>query len=443
MSSRCRSAVQAAVVVLTTLLLCPPAQAGDRLYVSNATSDALVVVDVDTRATLATIPVGADPERVSVSADGSRAYVVVLNTDSPLDNTVAIVDTASFSVLGSVPVGNYPRRIVVSPDGARAYVANYGADITVIDTVAGTALTPISAPQNLLMDVATSPDGMRLYWSETGLSKDPWPGALVVADTSGAVLNRIANVYDPDDITIAGGGTKAYVTDTRSGGFTAVDLPADSSPTKIGGSAGFEAINIAVTPDGARLYVADSGLDVVTVRDVATDAVVTTIPVTDPGSISVTPDGASVIVASGAGAGAVTVIDAATNTVAGTLPLGAGGTYLATGPAPTGPVAPVAPAPAVLPLVEQPPPPPAQTGASGTVATAPWRTVRRTVRLRSGCTTVHLRVAGRGVTVTRAQRLAGKRCRVTLRVARSASGRRDLLVKRGRRSVRLRGLIRL
>jgi hypothetical protein len=79
----------------------------------------------------------------------------------------------------------------------------------------------------------------------------------------------------------------------------------------------------------------------------------------------------------------------------------------------------------------------------GATAIARSRTVRRTFRLRRGCSAAHLRVSGRGVKVTRARRLAGGRCQVTLRVAATARGRRDLLVKRGRRTLRLRGLIRL
>ena len=432
---------------LFALMLCASAGASGRVYVSNSTTDELVVVDIDTRAVLEAIPVGPDPERVTVSPDGKRAYVVVQHTASPLDNTVAIVDTESFAVLGHVPVGIYPRRIAVSPDGTRAYVANFGADITVIDTVARTALAPITAIQNFLMDVAVSADGTRLYWTENNSNQSaPAKGAVAVADATGAVLNRI-EVFDPGTIALGLGATKAYVTDVKSGGFAVVDLPTDASPTPIAGSAGFEAVNIAVAPNGARLFVADSGLDVVTVRDAATNAVVKTIALQDPGSISVTPDGAHALVVTGPDSSGVTLIETATNDNAGNLPpLGAGGTFLATGPA-LPPPAPPPPGPLPLvggePAVPPPPPPPPPVGPAGSVVASPTRTVRRTLRLRRGCTTAHLRVAGRGVKVTAAKRLAGGRCRLTLRVARTATGRRDLLVKRGRRTVRLRGLIRL
>lgn len=437
MSSRAIAAVLSAVAL--ALVLCATAGANGRLYVSNATSDALVVVDVDTKATLATIPVGADPDQVAVSPDGTRAYVVVLNTPSPLDNVLAIVDTTSFAVLGSAPVGNYPRNVAVSPDGKRAYVANYGESISVIDTDTRTALQPITGITNFLMSVAISADGARLYWTENNSSiTGPRPGALAVSDTTGVVQNRV-EILDPGAIALAPVGAKAYVTDVKSGGFTAVDLPTDATPTPVGGST---STSIAVAPNGARLYVADGVADAVTVRDAATQDVVKTIAVVDPGSIAVTPDGTRALVVSGAGATGVTLIDTATNSDVGTLPLGAGGAFLAGGPTPPAPP-PSPPAPPPPPIIESPAPPAIAPSGTTVPATPASRTIRRTVRLRRGCTTAGLRVSGRGVKVTHAKRLARGRCRITLRVASTATGRRDLLVKRGRRTVRLRGAIRL
>ena len=71
------------------------------------------------------------------------------------------------------------------------------------------------------------------------------------------------------------------------------------------------------------------------------------------------------------------------------------------------------------------------------------RTIVRTIRLPRGCSPRQLTVSGRGVKVRAAKRLRGARCRLTLRVAADARGRRNLLVKLGRRTTTLRGVIRL
>jgi len=73
----------------------------------------------------------------------------------------------------------------------------------------------------------------------------------------------------------------------------------------------------------------------------------------------------------------------------------------------------------------------------------PPRIIRRTVKLRSGCSTKRLRVSGTGVNISFAKRLPRSRCRLTLRVLPGATGRRNLLVKSGRSTTALRGAIRL
>ena len=71
------------------------------------------------------------------------------------------------------------------------------------------------------------------------------------------------------------------------------------------------------------------------------------------------------------------------------------------------------------------------------------RTIRRTIVLRRGCSRTQLRVSGHGVAITFVKRLPRSRCRLTLRVSAGTTGRRDLLVKRGQRTARMRGAVRL
>jgi YVTN family beta-propeller protein len=73
-----------------------------------------------------------------------------------------------------------------------------------------------------------------------------------------------------------------------------------------------------VTPDGKRVYVANSGSNNVSVISTASDTVTTTIAVgTAPRGVAVTPDGKTVYVTN-SGSGTVSAISTATNTVIGT-----------------------------------------------------------------------------------------------------------------------------
>jgi YVTN family beta-propeller protein len=79
---------------------------------------------------------------------------------------------------------------------------------------------------------------------------------------------------------------------------------------------------VAVTPDGARVYVANFNGNTVSVIATAGNTVTATLPVgTFPVGVSVTPDGANVYVAN-QGDGKVAVIATASNTVTATVPVG-------------------------------------------------------------------------------------------------------------------------
>jgi YVTN family beta-propeller protein len=79
---------------------------------------------------------------------------------------------------------------------------------------------------------------------------------------------------------------------------------------------------VAVTPDGARVYVTILNGTFVSVIDAATNAVIATVTVgLDPEGVAVTPDGKRVYVANDL-SGSVSVIDTATNSVTATVAVG-------------------------------------------------------------------------------------------------------------------------
>jgi YVTN family beta-propeller protein len=91
---------------------------------------------------------------------------------------------------------------------------------------------------------------------------------------------------------------------------TVATIPLGSSPNTSG---------IALNPDGSRLYVSDFGFSRLTVVDTVANRALATIPLADrPHGLDVTPDGGLVYVASGS-ANAVFVVSTATNAVVATI----------------------------------------------------------------------------------------------------------------------------
>jgi YVTN family beta-propeller protein len=86
---------------------------------------------------------------------------------------------------------------------------------------------------------------------------------------------------------------------------------------------GSEPGGVAVTPDGSKVYVANSLSNTVSAIATATNTVIATIPVgANPFGVAVTPDGSKVYVANaGFGTNTVSAIATATNRVTATIPV--------------------------------------------------------------------------------------------------------------------------
>src|SRR5213593_818353 len=100
---------------------------GARLYVANATSDTVSVIDTSTDTVTATVdlspypgaPMGSMPNAVAVSPDGKTLYVA-----NGGNNDVAVVDTGSLAIRGLIPTAWFPSALLLSRDGRLLHVAN-------------------------------------------------------------------------------------------------------------------------------------------------------------------------------------------------------------------------------------------------------------------------------------------------------------------------------
>lgn len=106
-----------------------------------ASTGTVSVIDLATRKVIKEIPVGLHPSGTAFAPDGSRLYVANANSD-----TISVIDTARDSVvqtlsakpMDELPFGSAPNALAVSPDGGTLYVANGGNNaLAVIDLKQG------------------------------------------------------------------------------------------------------------------------------------------------------------------------------------------------------------------------------------------------------------------------------------------------------------------
>jgi len=104
----------------------------DRLYVANANSDSVSVIDTHSDRVIGTLnvrlyrnaPLGSAPNALAVSRDGRTLYVA-----NGANNAVAVVSTDPLEnpVRGFIPTGWYPTAVTMSADEKRIYIASgYG-----------------------------------------------------------------------------------------------------------------------------------------------------------------------------------------------------------------------------------------------------------------------------------------------------------------------------
>lgn len=101
---------------------------GKALYVSNENSDDVMEIDAGTLQIRRTLPVGWGPAGLTTDRSGKILYVA--NT---LGDDISVVDLQTGREVKRLQAGHYPEYIALSRDGSRVYVASLLARVTPAD----------------------------------------------------------------------------------------------------------------------------------------------------------------------------------------------------------------------------------------------------------------------------------------------------------------------
>lgn len=300
-----------------------------RAYVTDSLSNTVSVIDLHDHAVIGRLPVGKLPRGVAVSPDG-LVYVA-----SQLSDAVSIIRMRDNRVIGMIPTEQGPYGLAVSPDGKEVYVTQaghfprFGTTVSVIDASARKVVGTIPVG-NQPIGIAISPDGRRLYvasqWGpDLGLDQDSTSGLSVIE-----VATRTSRTIKLDTgmatgIAVSPDGAYVYVAHEVPVGVVRVVRTSDlETVAKV--TVGNGPFGIAVSPDGKTIYAANLGTvigdETVSVIRTSDWTVTDTITVGKvPVGIAVSPDGRQVLTANRM-SNTVSVIDAATRQVIDTFPVG-------------------------------------------------------------------------------------------------------------------------
>ncbi len=304
---------------------------GSRVYVANLNSDTVSVIETATNAVIATvIDVGPVPIGIAITGDNSKIYVANFGTPSAPGKTVSVIDAATNEEIDEVDVEPNPIAVLIAPDNSRVYVANADT-ITVIDVPRDIVINKIFVRGGGPTNIAIAPDGSKVYLASSGRDR------VSVIDVSVDRIIATINVGSkPSSMAITPDGSNLYVTnfsdDTVSvistSTNTVIDI-VDLECMNDTGAVPCSPLSIAMTPNGAKAYVANFSGNTVSVIDVSTNSVITNITDVgpEPSFIATTPDGTRAYVTNvgndnQTGGSTISVIDTSTDTVITTVPVG-------------------------------------------------------------------------------------------------------------------------
>ncbi len=252
----------------------------ERVYVPNAMSNTLDVIDPKTYRMIARIPVGREPQHVTPSWDLSTLYV--LNTKS---DTMTVVDPRTGTVKGTVAVLD-PYNLYFTPDGSTAIVvAERFKRLDFRDPKTWALRGSVPIPYSGVDHMDFSADGTYL------LASCEYTGWVVRVDIPKLAVTGAVKVGGlPVDVKTSPDGSVVYVANQRRNGVSVIDPVAMKEIQFI--KTGVGTHGLYLSRDTRRLYATNRHGGSISVIDVETRTVVATWKIGGtPDMGGVTPDG--------------------------------------------------------------------------------------------------------------------------------------------------------
>jgi DNA-binding beta-propeller fold protein YncE len=183
---------------------------GSRLLVPLNLADNAAVVSLDASDAVKYVPTGAYPFGSAVSPDGRIGVV-----SNEASGTLSIIDMAKAVKVRDIAVGpplSHPQGVAIDSAGKRAYVAMSAMDqVVVVDLAVGVVERTISVGRSaglgtMPVALSLSPDGLRLFVAESGtdsIAVVRLPGASPDEGTDWKLVGHIPTAEDPQVVVTA------------------------------------------------------------------------------------------------------------------------------------------------------------------------------------------------------------------------------------------------
>ena len=278
---------------------------GEVLYVENANSNSISVIDLATNIVIRNISVGSSPHDLKISQSQETLYST--DTDS---GTISIINTTTNTLIQQVLTDATVHGIAIFND--TLYVGDvYGGKVLVInDGVVKDEIKVGSGPEYL----EVNPNGKFLYVANL------WSPISVVDLEQKKVIKEIDSGKTPHGLSFTNDGSRLFIVNMKSNTLSVIDAEKNEIIKTI--IVGERPEYVALTPTESFAYVTNLGSDTVSIIDTRSLKVVNEIQVGNgPHGIAFSSDGDFAYV-SNMNSNDVSVIDTASNEVVATIPVG-------------------------------------------------------------------------------------------------------------------------
>lgn len=236
--------VVASTVVGTTPLGVATSPDGAYVYVANYYDGTLDEIRTSDNTVINSYPTGINPRSVAVSPDGN--LILVTNNYS---NTVTVINKATNPTnVIQIPVGIGPVDIDINSIGTRAYVSNQVADSVSVIALDNNYSTTSFAVSGGPFSLAVTPDDSKLV-----ISRAMAPTVAVVTLANNSVIDIPHGMhFIGSGVAVNPSGTRAYVSTVS--GIAVIRLSDNTHISTITGTTGGNDAELAITPDGSKLY---------------------------------------------------------------------------------------------------------------------------------------------------------------------------------------------
>jgi PQQ-dependent catabolism-associated beta-propeller protein len=244
------------------------------LFIACGDDDTIALYDIATFKLLRRYRSIPDPEVFDLHPDGRHLYVS--NED---DAEASVLDTETGEIVASYETGEEPEGVLITPDGKYAFVTSEAANLVHVIDVAAQAEIKSIVVDTRPRRFALTPDGKQL-WVSCEIS-----GVVNIIDLAKFELTATIEflprgmrkeMVTPVDLVITRDGTKAYVALGRANHVAVVDVASREVLDYV--LVGKRPWGLALSADEKKLYVADGLSDDLTIIDTASETAIKSIP---------------------------------------------------------------------------------------------------------------------------------------------------------------------